>query len=358
MNSQPFFKKRFSSGQTLLESIIAIGVIMTGVVGSLVLINTTINLGRANEDRIVAQNLAREGLELAYDLRNSAALVNTEQPYVTWDSYLFSIISKVGFYDPLYDVGTGDPNDRTTCRGSTQLEGQDGRSDLCDLLAVINWIFEVGGVQDMPYYCDQPSPSDPSSLYHCDYNKDGHTNLGDVIFQIKHIYKDSYILSAGGYPTFVTDTTGLASSVTPIQTLTFNSTAIDLSNPTIPKPNFTQIWNDTRSRIYLFNNNYTQNAVPTTTSGIQPTKFYRVVSLQSVCQAQDKSTNPPTVKNFLEDTDTIENCSDYIKRTQSASGWEYVAKVGVLVNSEVRWPTPLSPTKVVYQEYLYDWISF
>ena len=112
-------------GQTLLEAVIAIGVLLTGVVGSLVLITTTINLGRRNEDRIVAQNLAQEGLELVYALRSDASLAKVQMSSITWDQYLYRNILKIGnkdYYLASYDLGTYNSATgvcQQTCDGTT-----------------------------------------------------------------------------------------------------------------------------------------------------------------------------------------------------------------------------------------------
>lgn len=57
--------------QTLLEAVLAIGVILTATLGSSTLIISTITAGRASQDRIEAANLAREGIEAVRMTRDS-----------------------------------------------------------------------------------------------------------------------------------------------------------------------------------------------------------------------------------------------------------------------------------------------
>lgn len=57
--------------QTLLEAVLAIGVILVAVIGSTTLIVTTITAGQSSEDKIVAGNLAREGIEVVRGIRDS-----------------------------------------------------------------------------------------------------------------------------------------------------------------------------------------------------------------------------------------------------------------------------------------------
>ncbi len=62
---------RTSPGQNLLEAIIAIGVILTAVIGSSTLIISSITAGRASQNRTEAANFAREGIEIVRAMRDS-----------------------------------------------------------------------------------------------------------------------------------------------------------------------------------------------------------------------------------------------------------------------------------------------
>ncbi len=57
--------------QTLLELIIAIGVILVSTVSAATLIVTTIFAGRVSQTRVEAANLAREGIEIVRGVRDS-----------------------------------------------------------------------------------------------------------------------------------------------------------------------------------------------------------------------------------------------------------------------------------------------
>lgn len=335
-----FSKKNLNPGQTLLEAVIAIGVIMSGVVGSLVLVNTTIKLGRANQDRLIAQNLAREGIELTYGLRNSATLVHTENPTVVWDSYLYKSILKSGTYDPLYDLGTGAyPNCAVAPLGDLAL-------DQCDIQVLVNHLYEGW---DLPDMCNNP-PNTSALANGCDFDGSGSVNALDVTFMINHFFKQSYIYAFGAYPVIATSVPG---TFYPSAKLDFNSTAINGNNP--PGVIINDVWTDSRSQVYLYNNTYTQNVISTATVGLTATKFYRVISLQSVC----RGTRLGVETTVVVPSDSVLNCYDYaISQGWSVAESATAKKVGILATSEIRWPTALSSTKVSYQEYIYDWINF
>ncbi|HOZ36724.1 MAG TPA: hypothetical protein PLR18_02750 [bacterium] len=66
-------KKFFSSspGLTLLETTIALGILMLGILASLTLMLSSFNYIQSSEDEIVVVNLAREGLEIVRSVRNN-----------------------------------------------------------------------------------------------------------------------------------------------------------------------------------------------------------------------------------------------------------------------------------------------
>lgn len=68
--------RRFRSGQTLLEGIIAIAVVTVGLMGVVGLAISNEATARATGDRAVAAALAREGLEVAKHVRDSSWLAN------------------------------------------------------------------------------------------------------------------------------------------------------------------------------------------------------------------------------------------------------------------------------------------
>lgn len=64
-------KQHIERGQGLLEVIMAIGIIIIGLVGTITLILWTIAVGNVSQSQIVALNLAREGVEVARSIRDS-----------------------------------------------------------------------------------------------------------------------------------------------------------------------------------------------------------------------------------------------------------------------------------------------
>ena len=63
--------KNVRSGQTLLELIIAIGVIMVSTLSATTLIVSTINAGQVSQTKVEAANFSREGVELLRGIRDS-----------------------------------------------------------------------------------------------------------------------------------------------------------------------------------------------------------------------------------------------------------------------------------------------
>ena len=68
-------------GQSLMESIIAIGLIMSVVVSSISISIYTTRLGRSSQNNLVAYNLAREGIEYVRNIRDSNWLAGA-----AWDN--------------------------------------------------------------------------------------------------------------------------------------------------------------------------------------------------------------------------------------------------------------------------------
>ncbi|MBI5037301.1 MAG: type II secretion system protein [Candidatus Kerfeldbacteria bacterium] len=63
--------KKNQSGQTLLELIFALGIMITALTATIVLIVSSINASRESRQKLVATSLAREGIELARGIRDS-----------------------------------------------------------------------------------------------------------------------------------------------------------------------------------------------------------------------------------------------------------------------------------------------
>ncbi len=69
-----FKSKRNQKGLTLVETTVALGIIMMGVLASLVLMMATFNFAQRNEQEIVIVNLAREGIEIVRAMRNTGSI--------------------------------------------------------------------------------------------------------------------------------------------------------------------------------------------------------------------------------------------------------------------------------------------
>ena len=63
------FKKN-QKGMTLMETIIALGILIFGIVSSLALMTSSLTYSQSSEQMIVAVNLAREGLEIVRSVKS------------------------------------------------------------------------------------------------------------------------------------------------------------------------------------------------------------------------------------------------------------------------------------------------
>lgn len=76
-------RTNFKSGQGLLEIIVAIGVLSTGVFSAVALMTSSLNATKENEARLLGSNLAREGIEAVRAIRDSNWLSSS-----VWDTGL------------------------------------------------------------------------------------------------------------------------------------------------------------------------------------------------------------------------------------------------------------------------------
>ena len=74
---------RHHSAQSLLEAVIAIGIIVAAVMGSTTLIVSPITSGQNTQDNIVAINFAREGVEIVRGIRDSNWLKRSDNVQTT-----------------------------------------------------------------------------------------------------------------------------------------------------------------------------------------------------------------------------------------------------------------------------------
>ncbi len=122
-------------GFTLIEGIIALGIISTTLVIGLSLAISNLTAGQDNSDRVIADNLAREGLELVRDNRDTnwvrkmanlspnnwdynpngggTALYGYVDPDITWPSGYFTFGN--GYFQLLPAVANGGSYDLISC---------------------------------------------------------------------------------------------------------------------------------------------------------------------------------------------------------------------------------------------------
>ncbi len=64
-------ENNFKKGQGLLEIVVAVGILVTGVFSAITLMSTSLNAVKENEARLLGGNLAREGVEAARIMRDT-----------------------------------------------------------------------------------------------------------------------------------------------------------------------------------------------------------------------------------------------------------------------------------------------
>ena len=79
--------------QSLIESVVAISIVVIAVIGIMSVGLTSVSLGGQSEERVVAINLAREGIEIVSATRNS----NLLDPAQSWPYGLTDGSYRVGF---------------------------------------------------------------------------------------------------------------------------------------------------------------------------------------------------------------------------------------------------------------------
>lgn len=86
-----------NSGFTLLETIIATGIITTALVGILGLLATSISVGEDIRAQHIAANLAQEGIEVVHNIRNTNWVEQRGAPGTPWDDGLTDGVSCVQY---------------------------------------------------------------------------------------------------------------------------------------------------------------------------------------------------------------------------------------------------------------------
>lgn len=75
-----FYLYQNKKGLTLLETTIALGILMIGILASLTLMLSSFKYIQSTEDEIVVVNLAREGIELVRSIRNNNSAIADSEP--------------------------------------------------------------------------------------------------------------------------------------------------------------------------------------------------------------------------------------------------------------------------------------
>ncbi len=89
--------------QSLLEAVIAIGVILVATVSATTVIITTISAGQYSEDKIKAANFAREGVEIVRGIRDSNWLKRAQNVNdVNGNIYSWNTGLAAGSYQAVY----------------------------------------------------------------------------------------------------------------------------------------------------------------------------------------------------------------------------------------------------------------
>lgn len=83
-----FLKKilKQNKGESMIEIIVAISIIITSLVGIMVLFSDNIKTNQSTKNRIIAINLAREGLEAVRYIRDSNWLVYSNKRRICWNN--------------------------------------------------------------------------------------------------------------------------------------------------------------------------------------------------------------------------------------------------------------------------------
>lgn len=88
------------AGQGLLEAVIALGIIITGVVAALTLAIGSLSGAGESESRIIAANLAREGIEMVRNVRDSNWVAER-----SWDVSI-EAVGEANAYAPRWNADT------------------------------------------------------------------------------------------------------------------------------------------------------------------------------------------------------------------------------------------------------------
>jgi type II secretory pathway pseudopilin PulG len=98
--------KKFKSGVTLIETIISLGILTVGIISTLSLMMSAVSYSRDSEQMVVVVNLAREGIEIARNLRSQNGF-----DYLTGGSKIFGI----DYLNDYLEMGNADNSSIAEC---------------------------------------------------------------------------------------------------------------------------------------------------------------------------------------------------------------------------------------------------
>lgn len=73
-------------GFTLIEVIVAVSVVMTGIVGAFTVTTQIISDTSVSKNRLIANYLSQEGIEIIRNIRDTNLIKGSTDPFITWDS--------------------------------------------------------------------------------------------------------------------------------------------------------------------------------------------------------------------------------------------------------------------------------
>ena len=80
------------TGFTIVELMLAITLMATGIIAIYALIPHSIKIGEINRDKYLATQLAREGIEIVRNIRDTNWLEQMDSPTATWDEGLTACV--------------------------------------------------------------------------------------------------------------------------------------------------------------------------------------------------------------------------------------------------------------------------
>lgn len=105
------------AGVTLIETIVALGILIMGIVAALALMTSSISYSQASEQTIVVVNLAREGIEIVRSIRDLNG----------WSGIATGVwLTSINYVSGDLELVAADQNDPKDC-GNCQLQLYEGR---------------------------------------------------------------------------------------------------------------------------------------------------------------------------------------------------------------------------------------